>query len=360
MEPIRMIIVEDDKATCKMYEECIETYNSDKEDVDARIEADFLENDEKIPNIIYSKRIDAIIIDLDWGSGYKKNEGNKLVEKFYKDCRIPIFIVSGNLHLLEAKYDESPIFKKYQRDQFVMKDFLSDLVSLYKTGYTKALGNYSEIDDMLSKVFWEHMSEVIKVLKDEDRSLKNKRMLRFAITRINEMLSINGEDSHDEYDALEFYIKPSIKKDAFTGDIVKYNDKEYIVITAACDMVREEGDYVVLCQIDYNKFEELKNKIKRKTIENAILELDRYTNNAKNRYHLLPPCKIFKGGLIDFQMVNSVDKNEFQKTKEIIASINPAFSKDIQARFSHYYGRQGQPQLNSKEIANWIRGDGIQ
>lgn len=45
----------------------------------------------------------------------------------------------------------------------------------------------------------------------------------------------------------------------------------------------------------------------------------------------------------------------FYDKSTVIASINSVFHKDIQARFSHYYGRQGQPQLNKDEIINWMK-----
>ena len=70
---------------------------------------------------------------------------------------------------------------------------------------------------------------------------------------------------------------------------------------------------------------------------------------------MLPPCKYFSGGLIDFQNVLSVNHDDFFENSSVIASINPMFVKDIQARFSHYYGRQGQPQLNTERVTKWIK-----
>lgn len=182
-------------------------------------------DDNELPQILYDRHIDAIIIDLDWGTGSQENEGNRLVKKIYKDCRVPIFIVSGNLQLLDEDYTESPIFKKYQRDEIDVQKLLSEIVDLYGTGYTNTLGNKSEIDNMLRKVFWEHMSSNITSWKEQEQNLKTQRMLRFAMTRINEMLTVTTDNEHDNYDALEFYIKPPIKDKPFTGDIITYDEK---------------------------------------------------------------------------------------------------------------------------------------
>lgn len=353
-ETIQIIIVEDDEKQQGVYQDTIEEFNSENSEYE--IKTFPLKNDNDIPQILYDSHIDAIIIDLDWGTGSQQNEGNRLVKKIYEDCRVPIFIVSGNLHLLEEDYDESPIFKKYQRDKVLVDELLTEITNLYKTGYTKALGNLSKIDEMLTEVFQRHMFGVITEWGSLEKNIKEQRMLRFAVTRINEMLTVNTEDVHDDYDALEFYISPAIKEKPFTGDIVSYDEKKFVVITAACDMEQGKSDYVVLCQINCNTIENLKAKIKDNS-NTGIKDFTKYVNNAKARYHLLPPCQLFSGGLIDFQLINSISQEDFHEGASVIASINPVFHKDIQARFSHYYGRQGQPQLNKDNIIDWIKAN---
>ena len=364
-EIINLIIVEDDKSTRDMYEDSIVTFN--KENDQYRIACNLLEDDEKVPEILYNQRIDAIIIDLLWKhrQGKGKKDGYNLVEKIYDDCRVPIFIVSGNLNLLDKDYKESPIFKMYDRDQINNTELFDKIKELYKTGYTRALGNQSKIDKKLRDVFLDHMAETIHYWSGHD--MQTQRMLRFAITRINEMLNLKsdhkeGDHTHDEYDAIEFYIKnpakkrSEISKKPFTGDIVQYNEKEYVVMTTACDMENKKTDYVVLCGIDYEKVKEIKTKIKDENRrKSGINDLEKYVNNNVLRYHLLPPCQLFEGGLVDFQNIASVKKEDFESNYTVIVSINPVFHKDIQARSSPYYGRQGQPQLNKDAIADWIR-----
>lgn len=351
-EKIVIVIVEDDKSQREMYNDCIEEYNLENKSYE--IVVHLLNNDNEIPSILYNNHIDAIIIDLNWGVGDAENKGNNLIKKIYKDCRIPIFVISGNLQYLENDYKESPIFKKYQRDDIEFDSVLDEIEALYKTGYTRVLGSHSKIDQMLSKVFWDYMSDSIDYWKDQEESLMTQRMLRFATTRINEMLTIDSSHNHDNYDSLEFYIKPAIKDKPFTGDIIIFDDKKYIVITAACDLEQDNSEYVVLCQISFNIIDDLKTGIKGGS-NTAERDLEKYINNSKARFHLLPPCNAFTGGLIDFQILVSVEKSDFFEHSVVIAAINPSFVKDIQARFSHYYGRQGQPQLNKSNIIDFIK-----
>ena len=353
-EKIEIIIVEDDLLQQEMYRDTVEEFNIENKIY--QIIPNILINDDDIPSILYNKHIDAILIDLNWGPDDKENKGNLLAQKIYEDCRIPIFIITGNLQFLYTDYEESPIFKKYQRDEVEVYSVLKEIQSIFETGYTKALGGHSKIDEMLSKVFWEHVSTVFDEWKEQKESERVQRMLRFTTTRINEMLTVNTMDKHDNYDALEFYIKPAIKTKPFTGDIISYNEGKYIVLTAACDMEQDNSEYVVLCQIDFKNIDNIKSRIKSGS-NTAEKELNTYVNNSKARYHLLPPCNAFSGGLIDFQKIMSIDRESFYEYTTVIASVNPVFIKDIQARFSHYYGRQGQPQLDQERIIKWIKDD---
>ncbi len=351
-ENIEIIIVEDDKMQQDMYKDCIEEYNISNEKY--MITVHVLDNDVEIPSILYNNHIDAIIVDLNWGAGDTENKGNDLISKIYKDCRIPIFVISGNLQYLTSEYIESPIFKKYQRDDIEFDLVLKEIENIYDTGYTRVLGSNSKIDHMLSRVFWEYMTDTIDHWKEQQEEILTQRMLRYATTRINEMLMIDSLQNHDDFDSIEFYIKPAIKNQPFTGDIISYQEKKYVVITAACDIEQDNSEYVVLCRISFDIINNLKTRIKEgsNTAENDLIK---YINNSKARFHLLPPCNVFSGGLVDFQMLSSVKKEDFFEHSIVVASINPSFVKDIQARFSHYYGRQGQPQLNKGNIIEFIK-----
>lgn len=75
---INIIIIEDDDKIQKMYKDQIEEFNKGEE---YKIECRHLVNDDEVPKILFEKRIDAIIIDLAWGTQDKNSEGNNLVKK---------------------------------------------------------------------------------------------------------------------------------------------------------------------------------------------------------------------------------------------------------------------------------------
>jgi len=62
--------------------------------------------------------------------------------------------------------------------------------------------------------------------------------------------------------------------------------------------------------------------------------------------HWLPGTSFFYGGLINFRKLSSVTNKDFRGEYEMPRfQISPHFIKDVQARFSSYYGRQGQPEI---------------
>ncbi|HFK1809836.1 TPA: hypothetical protein ACGXQD_006191 [Bacillus cereus] len=67
-------------------------------------------------------------------------------------------------------------------------------------------------------------------------------------------------------------------------------------------------------------------------------------------YHFLPSYSDFSGGFIDFQDMVSLTADSFEGNYEKVATVTSQFAKDIAARFTLYYARQGQPNLNSDLI----------
>ncbi|TCX53601.1 hypothetical protein [Dehalobacter sp. 14DCB1] len=349
-ETIRIIIIEDDEQQKNMYRDAIEEFNY--ENGVYVFESVMMNDDENLPRLLYEDRCDCLIIDLNWGADDVSNSGNRVIQTIVKNKRVPIVVMSGNLNLLEEDISDSNFFTKHDRTD-LFSDVLNEIVSIYQTGYTKALGYSGKIDELLNEVFWKYLSSNINHWENIVNGTKEKRILRYAITRINEMLTLEGE-KHDDYNAIEFYIKPSLKDKAFSGDIVIIEDKKYIIISASCDMEQDNAEYVVMCKIEFNEIASLLSKVKEDDVK-AKDRLRSFVNNAKSRYHLLPPCRIFPGALIDFQQVNCISREELDEKCSVFASVLPVFAKDIHGRFSQYYGRQGQPQLNLDDIITFVK-----
>jgi hypothetical protein len=80
--------------------------------------------------------------------------------------------------------------------------------------------------------------------------------------------------------------------------------------------------------------------------------LNRISRNSYSAYyHFLLQTIALKRGIINFRKINTLKPTEFKRqyTKPLI-QISSHFTKDIVARFSSYYARQGQPDLDANLV----------
>lgn len=357
---MKLLIVEDHKPTIQTYVDNIESFNKTS---DVIIEYTIKENIEEARSSLQSPEFDGAVIDLKLSSSTTELDGLEIVEEIENNQRFPIYIVSGSIAQIEK--EESAFLKKRNRDTN-FKEILSEIVAIYKTGITKILGRKGEIDVYLNNIFWKHLSNSLDLwINDESRSPedKQKSLLRYTLSHLQEYLEITEDSDFENYHPSEIYITPVIKPRLFTGDIVlnKTTNIQYIVLTPSCDLAQSKAKDILLVNIETITSGIMGEKISlikkgkgtAEEIEKANLILRKIIHNSfSNKYHFLPKYNEMEGGLINFQKINSVRIRAFEKEFDRIASVNSNFTKDIVARFSYYYSRQGSPDFASDEIFN--------
>lgn len=355
---MKLLIVEDDKATIQSYKDNIESFNKS---IDFEIIPVIKDNIETAKKALTSPEYDAAIVDLKLSSNTTELEGIEIVNDIYNKLRFPVFIVSGSIGQVE--YEENTFLKKRSRDGD-FKDILNEITAIYNTGITKILGRSGQINDYLNKIFWNHLSNSLDVwIDDKTRSPqdKQKSLLRYTLLHIQEYLEITKDSDFEDYHPAEIYITPPIKDRLFTGDIVIENESnlKYIVLTPSCDMAQSKAKDFLLVAIegvDNGIMKEKINIIKKAKAKPEVIEEAEYniksliTNSYSNKYHFLPEYKHIDAGLINFQKLKSIRSKDFVEQYKIIASTNSSFTKDIIARFSYYYSRQGSPDFEVNEI----------
>jgi hypothetical protein len=275
-------------------------------------------------------------------------------------------VYSANLNTLDGSIPSSIFFKKFVKTgEEDLSDIILNLKSIYDTGITKILGRNGIIENQLNRVFWEHMSEVFDKLLA--KGINEKQLLRYLTGHLYEYLEINEIDnSFESYFPEEVYIKPPIKPQFFTGDIIEKNEdgKKYIILTPACDIANKNPKKILLSLIsdladdpirgmkaDYDKnpiegeAEEVIKEINDKK-EEAERNLEKLlSNNYSPRYYFLPKSSSFNGGLVNFHHLEVVDYATIDQNFKKVATVNGQFLKDVIARFSFYYSRQGAPEV---------------
>ncbi|WP_290749406.1 hypothetical protein [Exiguobacterium sp. UBA3968] len=371
---IKVLIVEDKKDHIQVLEDTIEEFNESNENYLIKYKTSSTYEDSL--SILLEDDFDVAIIDLSLSNTRLSGEtleGNKLINIITKKLRIPIIVRSG--HPEDAKpddlNDDNEFYKVYSKSEDA-SEILNQIKTWIESGLSQALKASGPIEEYLQNIFWVHFSENFNQWNSiEDKSTQQKSLLRYTFYLLQEYLGINGEDgSFEPFHSAEFYIYPPVRNNLFFGDILSHNDEYYFILTPACEMAQEKYSKVLLAKItnfeDVSGFSSTKQQffdaMKQytdsemdvpKKVTKSRDELARWFRNGHSNslgYHFIPPYSDFPGGFIDFQQLVSISPDDFPYQK--ILTVSSQFSKDVSSRFSLYYARQGQPNLNPDTIIN--------
>ena len=299
--------------------------------------------------------IDGAIIDLKLeGEGY---EGNEVIDKIKKmNLRIPIAILTGTPSAVEHEFAHIGIFTKGEKEY---ADLLEDFWEIHDTGLTRIMGGRGLIEETLNKVFRNNLlpqrNEWIKY-GSADSGRTEKALLRHTLNHLLQLL----DDNQDLYYPEEVYLYPPLIEEIRTGSLVKRKKgiKWFVVMNPACDLVVRKGgssntDRILIVGVDSIKElfpwfpKENLNKGEKGELKTA------FQNKKSTYYHWLPETDFFKGGFLNFRKLITLKIEKFQKEFETPKiQISPSFVKDIAARFSSYYARQGQPDIDFNKFIN--------
>lgn len=351
-QTIKLLIVEDDIEIQQQYKEDVSLFNDTNPAIE--IIPQYAENLSQAENMLQTAYFDAAIVDLRLSANDEGKGGQHIISLIKKGLRFPIFIVSG--FLAEASSFEEHIFlNKKTKGDYDNEDLLKEIATLCtmlnKVGISNILGRKGAIEEHLSHVFWNHISLSMPYWIEKANSGQNteEALLRYTLTHLQEYLEISEQGEFQDYHFPEFYINPPIKNHTntvFTADVVRKIDNNicYIVLTPSCDLTIQrnktipKAQFITLAIITDFETDTSKNIETKRGIR----------NNTNQMFHYLPPYiqnGWREGKAIDFGQLISIPLHEIidnTKYKKEFA-ISNSFAKDIIARFSHYYARQGQP-----------------
>ena len=349
---MKILLIEDTTDQQEIFKMSVEVFN-DKNDL--RVEYEIAED---IPDALnkIDGSYDGAIIDLRLGD--EEEGGNEIVRQLGSSfTRIPIIFVTGYVDLVN---DHPAIIKKRAR---ASESYESDLMLFHKisnTGLTRIMGGRGIIEQTLSQVFLGNLIPQIDKWIDygeDDSSRTEKALLRHTLNHLLQLLDDDADSCFPE----EVYLYPPINDDIRTGSLVKEKEsgKWFAVMSPACDLVvREDGsrnsDRILIVEVDLgttlfpwfndtNLSNNKKGELKRA-----------FGNNKSTYHHWLPETDFFEGGFLNFRKLFTWEIEQFQEQfhtpPEIQISLS--FVKDIVARFSSYYARQGQPDIDFDRFIN--------
>ena len=345
MHKLRLLIVEDVEQELESFRDDLQDYTHEKKrDIDL-VECKTLE--EALNTLDNS--FDGAIIDLKLAN-HRSNEGNQVVEKIRESFfRIPIAIFTGNPgdwnHNLNEKTMLIDVFTKGETGHY---ELLDRFWEIYNTGLTRIMGGRGLIEQRLSEVFFKNLQLQIPAWISygaENSERTEKALLRYTLNHLFQLLEEDEERCFPE----EVYLYPSVLDRITTGSIVTADDQWFVVLSPACDLVLRgvngvlNTDRILLVEI-----ESVDKILEGSKSKNKVREL---CSNRRSYYHWLPYTDFFEGGILNFRKLTTHDKNNFdEKFGKPTIQISPFFVKDIVSRFSSYYARQGQPEIDSKDF----------
>jgi len=362
MLEIKLMIVEDAETDLEVCRDSVEAYQQKKNDEGVGLEFKLIECktvDDALKKIDGS--FDGAIVDLKFPDGDDRGKDvlAKIKDSFF---RIPVVILTGTPDSIgeEEKSDLVKVLKKGEADY--QQDILDVFFEIYNTGLTRIMGGRGKIEQTLNEVFLRNLLPQLEPWKDHgktDSSRTEKALLRFTLNHLVQIL----DDDEDQCFPEEVYIRPPLSNDLKTGSIIMKKDGEdlYVVLSPACDLVVRGGDNfktdrILLVEIEeansiYNAaLEHITKKAKKKKKLKTV-----FSNNYKDYFHWLPKTDHFKGGFINFRKISTCTKDEFENAyNQLHIQISPHFVKDIVSRFSSYYARQGQPDIEQNKIIDEV------
>lgn len=346
-----ILLVEDD---IQSVESCRESASLSEKEIEIKVAKNLAE-----AKSLFNDEIDTAIVDIKLEND--ADAGNSVIEEIEKlSLRIPTVIHTGTPDSVQV--DALKVFVRGENTYTEIFDYLFDV---YNTGINEILGRKGLLEQQINKfynsVFINTQDSWIEKGKTYSTDVVKKALLRNAIYHLESLLDDDNEKTFLE----EFYLYDSDKK-LHTGSIIKniMCDKYYVLISPSCDLViRKDGkrnvDVFTLCEIDSIENhgvalrledEPALGREKRNKISNVL-------SNSKNRYHWIPEIKDFNGGILDFTKTISIDESGFKEEMYAILEyrISPPYMKNILSRFSSYYARQGQPDLDVDSYLNKLK-----
>ena len=341
MSTMKILLIEDEEDQQEAFREAVEAFNDneDNQNVELDIAANLSEASSKI-DASYDGAIIDLVLDND------EDGGNKIVRQLGDSfTRIPIIFVTA---FPEDVIDHPTIIYTRRRSDGIYTSDLLLFQEIYNTGLTRIMGGRGLIEQRLSEVFLRNLLPQIDTWVSygkENSERTEKALLRYTLNHLLQFLEEDEEDCFHE----EVYLYPSVLDRITTGSIVKIDAQWFVVLSPACDLVPrgENGvrntDYILLVEI-----ETVDKVLGGSKSKGRVKEL---CTNKRDYYHWLPETDFFEGGILNFRKLKTLNEDNFEeKFGKPTIQISPSFVKHVVSRFSSYYARQGQPDIDSEDF----------
>ncbi|MER9018151.1 hypothetical protein [Mesorhizobium sp. M0898] len=353
---IRLLFVEDDKAQLSLFEDAIKEWNEAHPEVsfELMVATTYEEGLAQLSRL----RLDAALLDLRLKGGEDKLAGSRLADLCVLQYGIPAAIISGHPADFDRKaegHEMLAVFDKGDADAYdkAIKWFadLSPMIEVLD-------GTRRNIQARGASVFygrvWPRWNSYEALAGIGAKQLVGIVSRQYA-SHIADILGIDSEDSV-KWHPFENYIQPALQEiRPHTGDVFRFEDGLWIVLTPQCDMATQKTDPILLAYCDTEALLEdwkqhaasLKPASSKSKRDGAEKYFRKLVNQFEPAQHFLPPLEDGKPLVVQFKKLRTIPLADLQKSlAKRIASVASPFLSNLTQRFGSYVSRIGQPNID--------------
>jgi DNA-binding NarL/FixJ family response regulator len=319
-------------------------------------------------NRIHKERFDIVVLDLCRGkaSDESEQEGLNILTDIQKRTFIPVIFHSAVSYKI---YDLKSLVVGVSDKKNGMKELKSEIERIISSNTILLKTKIHHlVEDEFKNYFWDviHNKRNIFVPENGDGSLGYLILRRLANSLSKENIKKLLDDNRPSDNALpmEFYVYPTLEDKEFeAGDIISYNDKNYVLLTPDCDYIERfkkgvsvgrKAEKVLLANIiDLENLQQYKDYKSNASKENLSNLNKIISNNFTERYFFLPGTPFLKNSVIDFQDKIMVEYSSLD-TKSRITKLDLPFAQSMVTNFIRYYNRIGFPDIDAEFLISKI------
>lgn len=360
-----ILFVEDDAAQKDLFETAVGDWNG----AHAEAGRDFTFHSaitvEEAHEALDRMRFDAALFDLrvrSGGGGSAGPSGNGLARLALHERGLPVAIISANAAQLDEDVRNAgavEVFDKngpledgnyYDRALAWLSDQW-DMMEVLSAARRKMEASAADIFLLRLWPRWKSFT----ALETADRAELEGIVTRQYVGHMADKLGLD-DPANVSWHPFENYVSPALLSGrAHTGDIFKFNNELWVVLTPQCDMATQKVENAVLakCDLGIDKWTDnvatFRAKGSKSSVDSSTKFLRKFLNqNLEPSKHFLPPLP--DGGeplLVNFSHIMTRPLADLNASLESrIASIATPFLSNIVQRFGAYVSRTGQPNID--------------
>lgn len=357
----RILFVEDEAAQRSLCKDAVADWN--ESNVSPVFELELAEDYGSAESLLERIRFDCALFDLRLpGETGKTATGGKLAASGLGEYGIPVGIISGK----PSDFDRSSVghgmlnvFDKGDKDPYgsALSWFASQwpMMEVLEAARSRIRKSGAEV---FASRLWPRWADY-EGLPQMDQDTLAAIVTRQFASHIADLLGLD-DGSNVDWHPFENYVSPALQ-DAkpYTGDIFKFDDAYWVVMTPQCDMATGSSDTVILahCESGVPNWDENVALLSQALNEKNAERRDKYFRNLVNQNsgpsrHFLPPLFDTHPLMVDFKTLTVRPLQELKDNLDNrIASVATPFLPNLTQRFGAYISRAGQPNLNFRHFA---------